>query len=463
MKYFISILLLLVSGYSLAQAETLSARVIKYSASNKIVLLNRGFNDGLEKHDRAKFYKGQQAVAKGKLIKIKASRSIWKLTRTYSSKRLASAKNIKLRLPASQPLARSQRLSYKQKKASKNGFSQFQFGISSQQTDNRFKLSTTSQNRLESGSEANGRYQNMESVNDLSVVPKVKYSYSLTDSTKLQAQGKYHLMTQNSSASYAEIEGALSHSLGAGDKLKFSGEALLGYFPKNYFSGAIDSNNNGNISSEERIYSEARYDEYKFELAYKNRIWKNSRRRIFLTPFAGYLVRAHQDPFGNRDRNTLFVGGQAEFEVKGQMALFVEYKLEDLATGDANELTLVNETSSGANGDLNGDGLQSENAALITKVDRSRTRNTISLGGHYDFSDSFRFGLKYSIRTGTYNTDNSLDTEHHQAEESRNTLESQLRMEITKQVDLSLGHEVVDDNDFQQTNTKLSLQYRFGS
>jgi hypothetical protein len=69
------------SAFSLEIDEKLTLRVLKLSDSKKTMLINRGVEDGLAEGDHAKFFISTGVVARGVLVKLSPTRSVWSMYR----------------------------------------------------------------------------------------------------------------------------------------------------------------------------------------------------------------------------------------------------------------------------------------------------------------------------------------------------------------------------------------------
>lgn len=86
MKYFL--LLFLISSpslYALEVDEKLTVRVLKSTDTRKTVMLNRGSEDGLVEGDHARFIVTAGIVARGMLVKVSPTRSIWSIYRLVNA------------------------------------------------------------------------------------------------------------------------------------------------------------------------------------------------------------------------------------------------------------------------------------------------------------------------------------------------------------------------------------------
>ena len=76
---FLSFLFLTFNGFTLEVDEKLTLRFLRASSTKKTVLINRGLEDGLAEGDHAKFFIDSGVIARGVIVKISPSRSVWSL------------------------------------------------------------------------------------------------------------------------------------------------------------------------------------------------------------------------------------------------------------------------------------------------------------------------------------------------------------------------------------------------
>jgi hypothetical protein len=72
-------------AWSLEVDEKLTVRIVKTSESRKTVMLNRGTEDGLVEGDHAKFIVTAGIVARGLIVKVSPTRSIWSIYRLVNA------------------------------------------------------------------------------------------------------------------------------------------------------------------------------------------------------------------------------------------------------------------------------------------------------------------------------------------------------------------------------------------
>ncbi|MFP5459197.1 MAG: hypothetical protein ACLGG7_10740 [Bacteriovoracia bacterium] len=82
---FFGLLLLSTPALALEVDEKLTLRVLKLSETRKTMLINRGTEDGLAEGDHAKFYVSAGVVARGVVVKVSPSRSVWSVYRLVNA------------------------------------------------------------------------------------------------------------------------------------------------------------------------------------------------------------------------------------------------------------------------------------------------------------------------------------------------------------------------------------------
>lgn len=86
MKYFLFIFLFISSAlHALEVDEKLTVRVLKSTDTRKTLMLNRGSEDGLVEGDHARFIVTAGVVARGVLVKVSPTRSIWSIYRLVNA------------------------------------------------------------------------------------------------------------------------------------------------------------------------------------------------------------------------------------------------------------------------------------------------------------------------------------------------------------------------------------------
>jgi hypothetical protein len=68
--------------------ENFTGRILEVSSTQKTILVNRGIEDGLKVGDHGRFFTSTGAVARGLIVQISPSRSVWSLYRIIDPSRL---------------------------------------------------------------------------------------------------------------------------------------------------------------------------------------------------------------------------------------------------------------------------------------------------------------------------------------------------------------------------------------
>ncbi len=98
MKFLVILFLLPLLAFSLEVDSKLTLRVVKVSSSQKTILINRGVEDGLVKNNHAKFYVSTGVVARGVVVKVSPTRSVWSLYRIVNNNYIVKDQVLKLKI-----------------------------------------------------------------------------------------------------------------------------------------------------------------------------------------------------------------------------------------------------------------------------------------------------------------------------------------------------------------------------
>ncbi len=186
---------------------------------------------------------------------------------------------------------------------------------------------------------------------------------------------------------------------------------------------------------------------------------------VSIEPFAGLRYRRYDNPFGNRNRDG-FLGGLAfDFNIGRKIDIDLSYTYEKISCPGDDELLLVNETEKGFNRDINGDGKLKKNAPLITDVDRTRDRHFVEIEVSIDFMKKFRGIANYRLRRDSFTTNNPIDVERYNQDETRHRIRTGVLWDFTKDWTTMLRYTYTHDNSydgiFKENSIMLSLRYDF--
>jgi hypothetical protein len=117
---------------------------------------------------------------------------------------------------------------------------------------------------------ASGRFRGMSSLSDYILKPRMGMKWC-PDWSKfaLTAWLQYNYYIKNSDSSYPEGRIMIKYPINKKSSFIFRGSSIIIIKKKNYLSKFNDINENGNISKDERTYSEATYNEFEGMAGYR--------------------------------------------------------------------------------------------------------------------------------------------------------------------------------------------------
>ena len=327
------------------------------------------------------------------------------------------------------------------------------------------------------GDVASGRYKNINSKSDYIAAPRLGLDFK-TDSPfegtfSAGSWLKYHFHHYNDKKDYTEGKIEFIQTVGKGSRLSLEGNFELDFYRENDLSGARDTNEIGNVTRSERIYSASIYDEYEGIIAFRYRIKKRDTgtdnwfkaASIRVQPFAGLRYRRYDNPFGNRDRNGFLSGLAFDFNFGRKVDVDLSCAYEKISCPDNAELLLVDETDTGFNQDINGDGLLKENAPYIPDVDRSRDRYLVEIEFTIDFINNWRSYAAYRLRRDSFKSNDPIDVARYHQDDTRHRIRTGVRWDFAEDWRTSLEYTYTHDNSydgiFKQNRIMLSLRYDF--
>ncbi len=278
--------------------------------------------------------------------------------------------------------------------------------------DNVFLLPTNKRDNVSAPSAAerlSGRYDLMESYGD--VIGTVRASATVRGDgfrgrrLSIAPAVGYELFAQNAERRNAVLAIAVAQDLRRDGRLRLRAGYRPDYYARNFLFDAVDADQNGSITADERRYARGDHSEFDVELDYRHRLAKSRRVRpfgAFVHVGMGYAERSFNAPFSARD----FRGptGSVRLEVSPRRGLEFEssYELALSASPVTEQVILLDEQVFGE--DLNGNGTATDvNARAVRTVDRSRHAHVfgetvrVELGRRTDLE----LLVRYRIRTFT--------------------------------------------------------------
>jgi hypothetical protein len=341
-------------------------------------------------------------------------------------------------------------------------------------SDNVFQLSESQKENLETPDledVVNGRFDEMESATDVILVPLLGVKLALDSpfggDLALSSSIQYNIHGQNTAANFPEAKLEAKSSAGENGRISLEFKWLDGYFKKNYLSGVNDTNGNGNISKDERIYSAAVYDEYEGVIAFRQTVLKREHElisRIDVEPFVGWSYRIYNSDFSNRNKRTLSGGLSLGLELLSRLNLEVTYVFEDVRTPDGNELVLFDETIYGI--DVNNDGEIEAHAALATAIDRSCGKHSVEIAPAIELTDACSAFFSIEYQWSYYRSDNELDIDHYDQWVLTKAFKAGMVYDISKNWSAKVAYEKEEDDtiedDYTENRFMASLEFSLG-
>ncbi len=361
---------------------------------------------------------------------------------------------------------------------------QIRSDVSIEHNDNVFRLTSDRRSRLSSPDPrdtASGRFADMEASSEMMLSANVQLDYEnerlLGRKSSVVGELAYLRFQDNDEASYFAGELALTKGFGKSSRLQARSEFTIDRFRKNYLSEATDANANGNISLGERRYAAGIYDDVEASLAYRHRIRRREKtetspaRDVDLHVAVGRLYRGYDEPFHNRDRRGMYGEIRLDLEVNSMLTLEFAYRRDDITSPGRREVLLLDESPSGFDLDINGDGAIKKNAPLLTIVDRSRIRDTFRIESTWDFNSNWRARLEYRRRQSDFSSDNPFDVDHYTSEETQERVTASVRWRFEKRWFVSGKYQYtsgedfenlgIDEEDYRQRRITVTIQHRF--
>jgi hypothetical protein len=272
---------------------------------------------------------------------------------------------------------------------------------------------------------------------------------------------------KNDRSTYPEGRIRLKNTIGKNGALTLEGTFLSGFFKKNYLSAVNDTDRNGNISREERIYSAANYDGYEGTISYEHKIISTKDKTISgldIQPFAGISSRTYNSTFSNRDQDITIAGLGLNLEFNSWITLELIYKYEKVASPNEKELILFDENI--AETDVNADMRTKSNAPLFTDIDRSNNRYTIEINPSFQMYKDVSLYFGFQRRISAFASTNTLDIDHYGQKTSRNRVKAGINHNFLKgwsaRIEYNRTNDYDDeDGDFLQNTFLITMKYNF--
>ncbi len=351
-----------------------------------------------------------------------------------------------------------------------------------QYDDNVFLLSPSQRTAVASplaGSITSGRYEGMQSANDVIGVTNLGVRLSGPGAgghtLEITPEVTYEFASRNQSR--REAAGALSiaQSLGGGRRVRLSAGSTPSHFARNYLSDAVDADANGSITSNERIYMRGQYGEYSIggDLRMPFGVKSSKGAGVVLGAGAGYYARSYDAPFALRDLSGPTAAVSLAIGQKSPVGLELSYDLASLSASRGRQVVLLDEPV--YNVDFNGNGRTTDlNARALVDVDRSRLEHQLGAALNFDTGRRATASIGYDYRIRSFRSTLPYDEADAGRRDNRSGVRGSLRAKMAKGVYMSagvkflsqrtnrpLGSALGEEDDYRNLIASVGLQAKF--
>ena len=324
---------------------------------------------------------------------------------------------------------------------------------------NVFLLSSEQRSALSSPSSdvrISGRYENMESANDVLAIGNFGLQVSGPGvggrTLEITPELSYELASRNDLRREAAAGLSIAQSFGGGRRIRLSAQSAPRHFSRNYLADAVDADANGSIAPAERIYAKGEYADYSIGGDIRLPLSGKSRKRSLavLSAGLGYYARSYKAPFAVRDLTGPTAAFGLELASKAPLGLEVTYEVAALSADAGTQVVLLDEAAYGV--DFNGNGNATDlEARAVVDIDRSRLEQ--QLGGALTFDMGKRLSglLGYEYRLRSFRSKLPYDEADTGRRDSRSGIRGSLKTRLAKRVSMSVGAKFLS----QTTNRAL--------
>lgn len=313
---------------------------------------------------------------------------------------------------------------------------------------NPFLLTSAQRDRLaapSAGDSISGRFRDMERASD--VIPVAAADVSLTGpglgrrDLQVSSAVSYEANVRNAARRHAELEFTVEQALPKAGRARLRADWRPSYFWKNYLSDATDGNGDGNITSDERIYSPGTSNEVDLTLNLRRRLMKARDTRpveLLGEVEVGYFTRSYDAPFAGRDRRGPGAGAGLTANFGKHWTTGLDYTVQSLHADVGREVMVLDETAFGV--DFNGvNGANDTDARAFELVDRSRLEHNIQASVGTELSQTVTLSVAYARRMRVFSSKLPFDVADRDRRDTRNELEAGLAVRVAHGLRLTLS------------------------
>jgi hypothetical protein len=231
----------------------------------------------------------------------------------------------------------------------------------------------------------------------------------------------------------------VAQALPRGGRVRLKGQLTPSTFFKNYLADAVDADDNGTITPDERVYAPGSYAEREASADYRIRLAKQTSTRpvgASLQAGGGYYARSYDSPFAARDLSgpTASLGLMLEFRRGVQLDL--GYDFASLGATPTRAVMLLDENQFGV--DFNGDGSTNDvDARAFEMVDHSRTEHGASLALKAEPSKTVDVRLEYAHRWRRFGSTQPYDVSNNGRRDARDEVGADVQVKLARSLSLA--------------------------
>lgn len=297
---------------------------------------------------------------------------------------------------------------------------------------NIWNLEDVGQSRLEDErpqEEANGRYDDMETVEDFIITPTLRWDgnapspFGRRFDVGIGLEVPVYL--QNSRRTHVEIDLGVGQAVGPDGHLGLRFQFIPEYFRKNYLADAIFFGtttpvpDGSSVGQFDRVYEAGVYQEWETELEYRHKLIDRTQNQPFgLTGSIelSYSDRSYDSPLSYRDEEATGVRFGLGFQYGPRLRWGLRYQFVAVESPGKTHIVLVDPG----------------NIRRNTKIDRAHDEHEIGLSLGVEVSNQLEVGIVYERLLRDFKSDNLLDVEYVGREDERNSVEVNLLYKISK-------------------------------
>jgi hypothetical protein len=297
--------------------------------------------------------------------------------------------------------------------------------------DNIYLLSDSKKDNLTSPSAndvVSGRYADMERVGDLITTLHAELEASGRGlggrALTITPEAEYELYAWNAQRRTGQLGVSVAQALPRGARFRVKADMTPSTFFKNYLANAVDADNSGSITPDERIYAAGSYADREISADFRLRVSKLTKSHPFgaaLQLGAGYSGRSYDAPFAMRDVSGPTASVGLMLDLRRDIELDVGYEFASLGATPGRAVMLLDENQFGV--DFNGNGSTNDvDARALEMADHSRAEHGLSMSLKAAPAKRLDVRLDYSHRWRRFGSTQPYDVTYNGRRDARDEL-----------------------------------------